>query len=666
MYLTFLLQFVFVLLFFGGTGALAIRLFNKNWFREFDFLTLFASVLVGAILAATLTAVFFTRGKTILTAFIPLGIALGFLHRSTHQQTEAPLRQKKNIRTTTLLAALTTLFIFSLCYWQSVTTSSVLPFVLPHYDYILYNNISYFFSVTGQENIFHINNLYDASYHGAKPHHYLDSWINVLTSTAFGRLDVVNYYLCILPLVYSLIVFGLLALCEIKDLPTVTGFGLAFSLLFFGGVLYPWVDLFPLFANADNFALTAVHGHPKLTFYYIFILAAVVFLYKNNTLSATLALLCLPVMSITALPAIAGGLVLFLLINLKGKWIPPVVSKKILLSTVLTGLFIGLFYVLFDHAQVNMEGTHVGDVKALFVEDLLNINSLRTRINIIGGTVIQLSALYLPFLALLLLFKSDFVSMLRKRELGIFATLAVAICAAGLGGWVLFQRLVNGMQVFNNPAIPTINCVCFVVIIEMASQLQPEPKPKKFRMAAGMFLFLLVIGAHLYSFLSEKNQMKNYDHFGKEYLQAIKSFVASSSSQGIAAGVSLKGPDEYATVFSKYTVYYTLGDYLPFFANGFVPISISDFEIKLSTANSIDAIRDLNAVKLGLFYRFVQAQKEKGTFHTVEQSQLDFIEKYRVRYAIVSAKATIPPFLQARTQQQFTDTVSGERFLILK
>ena len=74
------------------------------------------------------------------------------------------------------------------------------------------------------------------------------------------------------------------------------------------------------------------------------------------------------------------------------------------------------------------------------------------------------------------------------------------------------------------------------------------------------------------------------------------------------------------------------------------PVNISDYNIPTITDTIVRQI-NMEGLKLGLFYRFVENQKKENTFISIDQSQWLFIQKYNIRTIILSPKAILPSFL---------------------
>lgn len=72
------------------------------------------------------------------------------------------------------------------------------------------------------------------------------------------------------------------------------------------------------------------------------------------------------------------------------------------------------------------------------------------------------------------------------------------------------------------------------------------------------------------------------------------------------------------------------------------------------------------AVELSPFYRFIQKQKKEGKYQGYEKAQLDFIDRYKVDFAVVEVGAPIPPQILSCADTVLVDNHSGVRLVLLK
>ena len=111
------------------------------------------------------------------------------------------------------------------------------------------------------------------------------------------------------------------------------------------------------------------------------------------------------------------------------------------------------------------------------------------------------------------------------------------------------------------------------------------------------------------------------------------------------------------------TAGYVLGYYLQYMRDGYTTISMSDFEIPINKGNERNNIKDIQS---GAFYQFVARQKKDGSFLSLAQSQFDFVRDHQINFVILSANAELPSIFEPEIEQVIEDSVSGERFLLLK
>lgn len=70
-------------------------------------------------------------------------------------------------------------------------------------------------------------------------------------------------------------------------------------------------------------------------------------------------------------------------------------------------------------------------------------------------------------------------------------------------------------------------------------------------------------------------------------------------------------------------------------------------------------------IQNSVFYRFVQLQKINKQYISTEQSQMDFIKKFKVKYAVTYKNSTLPVFLQPSVKDSIKDESDGLVFYTL-
>lgn len=89
---------------------------------------------------------------------------------------------------------------------------------------------------------------------------------------------------------------------------------------------------------------------------------------------------------------------------------------------------------------------------------------------------------------------------------------------------------------------------------------------------------------------------------------------------------------------------FVVGGVFDSYRNGLFTIGMSDFTALDYSQNSNFRNKKmlLSRVEEGTFYKYVQIQKQNGTFLSVEDSQLSFAEICNLKYLYVQNNATLP------------------------
>lgn len=584
-----------------------------------------------------------------------------------------------------LIFFLSSLSIFYINYENNVI-NSIFPYILPNEDYIFYNKLSYFIDKTGQENIFHVLNFLDERYHGVKPYHYFDLWFNAGISHFFKGLYAVNFQLITYPLFCSLVFLGLSALVtdtvdkydfpnssigKIKRYKIVLVFFTGLLLMFFGGVFLPFYSNSKYLINVASFAHSPFYGPSKLIYIYLFIIAFFILIKNNNKMLSFIPLLCLPIASITTLPGIIGGIFLFLIINLKLKLITKNQSLRLFLYTIMLVIGILCFYSFFDKKLIKVESVDLRVILDLFDFKKQGIKNLKTIFNIFTLSLLQILIAYLPLVIIFVTRFKDIKIIFKLERLKFSTIISGCILFSALLGWIIIFNSLNSCQIFYNIGISVINIFLIMLICEVVAYYFQAANKKNlnirsFKITANSILWgcILLSSFNFISKTYKTLEIRNSKKYSNEYLIDIKNYIGSSSMPLI--GGSFYGKDSYQSVFSKYTTTYTLGGYLLYMHNGFTTVSLSDFEGMNFSTNPLTREREILAIKMGIFYNYIQDRKKNNTFTSIEEGQKSFIKMHNIKYLIFSKDALIPSFVQSNIKSKVTDKLSGEIFIVLK
>ncbi|HKR07380.1 MAG TPA: hypothetical protein VJY62_22290, partial [Bacteroidia bacterium] len=70
-------------------------------------------------------------------------------------------------------------------------------------------------------------------------------------------------------------------------------------------------------------------------------------------------------------------------------------------------------------------------------------------------------------------------------------------------------------------------------------------------------------------------------------------------------------------------------------------------------------------LKSSFFYRYVMKQKENEKFKSIEQSQFDFINEFKIDFVVAQKNAVVSHAILHRQKKIITDSISKEMFILL-
>jgi hypothetical protein len=70
-------------------------------------------------------------------------------------------------------------------------------------------------------------------------------------------------------------------------------------------------------------------------------------------------------------------------------------------------------------------------------------------------------------------------------------------------------------------------------------------------------------------------------------------------------------------------------------------------------------------LKSSFFYFYVMKQKTSGKFKSIEQSQLDFINEFKIDFVVAERNSFVSPSIMKREKSVIIDSKSQEKFILL-
>lgn len=132
-----------------------------------------------------------------------------------------------------------------------------------------------------------------------------------------------------------------------------------------------------------------------------------------------------------------------------------------------------------------------------------------------------------------------------------------------------------------------------------------------------------------------------------------------------STSVFYKSGKDFTSVFSKNINVYIPNAFLIMKYKEFNPVCLSVFDIPMSKEKLLHDTEE-TIIRNSVFNRFIQVQKKNHEFVSVEQSQLDFIKKNKVKYAFTYLNSRLPDTIQSLVVTSATDSTNGITFYQLK
>ncbi len=231
-----------------------------------------------------------------------------------------------------------------------------------------------------------------------------------------------------------------------------------------------------------------------------------------------------------------------------------------------------------------------------------------------------------------------------------------SITALSESGVLNAEQFYHNTLAFNNVLFISVFMFCFSKII-----CSPILKNKVLYFGS----FVMIIGFIFYNafqYTAKKLKFYNID-YSSDYINK----VLDETKGTFVISTCIFSKEEYENGRWASDLWFAAPEpgYITQFSYGYRDVvNINSF----LTYNNIKNADNNNKYWLenSIFYLFITNQKTEGVFRSYEQSQLDFIDKYHIKFLFASKNAEINKMLEKRVIKEITDNKSGEKFYILK
>ncbi len=490
-------------------GKLLLSLFAYN--EESVFAT-FASAAVGLLAVIFLYSTVRTGGATVNLGFLLLGVILLYQYRGN-----LTLPSMKTAAIKQGIMQLT-LFLIPIFVYQSISyfDGIAVGFKQLHIDHYYFPYLVNGLKLTGVEDIhtdLHFYSEYEIK--GKFTYHYAELWLAAFFSDVLGHSSLVAYYLITVVCCATIYGVGIYAIVAAYSWHTFYKYTFAFAGMLMCGVYFPFYEDFQAtqyFSQADSGILSFFWQKHSLN--YVFLLLGIHVLWRGHILLGFLVLLLLPIFSITFLPAIIGGVWLYLLLSVGAIWRKPLKEERIVMgASIALILFVMVFYSI--HAMEYSAGLLSNSTLLAKVFSLsLGWDDLKPFIANNFYLGMRLFAFYAPYGLVLFMF------YIHHKKIALL--IAGCTFAGAFTASLLFDVL-NAVQFFN------INFIFFNIatVYGLALLLEKlESGRIKRYIAIGLQIVLLCLG--IINAVSAKNKLKPIDAQRTSTFKEIAEYIDES------------------------------------------------------------------------------------------------------------------------------------------
>lgn len=609
--LKFLLICIIALLLSYLCGHVIISFFRSEEDSNKNYIA-FSKFLSGMLFASLLSAIVATSGKTIALACLPFFAGILIAHKpslASFKSNVGKIELQPLVYTLILGAISFFLCLFGYVYNFQHDALNINP------DYNSYAQISSFISKYGIEARDY--DFISPNKVSSQPYHYGLIWSNIFTSKLGGLNHSLALYLVTLPALLSIVISGATAM--INELVKGNNFlkYLGILLLIFAPLTFYSTGIT---SYADGSMDHNITTQPKVVLVYALFIISLIHVFRKKFFIALNLLMIAAILYLVAMPAIAGAVGITALLSLWKKLISKKEFIAIVLSTLLMGVYLLLFYK-FSAAGNDPLPTSEESVMAYHLS-----NNFRG----FAGAVLRFAINFLikvvPFIILAyLLFKKQLKSS--TSFFIIILTSSMVVVASLVHG--LFMLNVDADQFITRSVVPLITVLCFGLTITLLTKAVP------YKVIACIILILTCIPAI--------NPM--FAYWGKGFYvdnKIIKHLDPRDDKElsGKITIATLNDNSFYKYIFKENIRTFTALGYLQFYTDTFssTPIDMAEPDTSIIQYPSVFYSRP--------FYKYVVEQKKNRRYKDLYTSQVSFIKDNRIQFLAWTEKAQVSKELQ--------------------
>ena len=521
------------------------------------------------------------------------------------------------------LPYLLVLFLFSLFQWIKEYDGG--------YIHLYWRDYNYYVSVAETFNSFNkeAGNLWYSLFNEGSlifknPYHYFDIWVNSFLLNFSNIPSIFIYIFQFIPLVavLSSVSFSLI-FTDIFKLKH-------FQSVLVASLMIVLVGVIPL--KAGGFS-SNVFFYPKFLAAFVLFPMIVIFLYKKDYLLSVLIACLTVILHPVYLLTVFGALGLFFLYN----FINERNKKYMYLLLIMIGFVVSyfLFYYLFGEAKpsgFSFDNYFSKEYFAYFFK------------KIFIDYLVRLPFYYFSVsIAFVILLISKRFYILKSIPIIVFILISI------LG--IIFSAGIINRESF---AIVTsvLNTSLLIVVSFILGEIYNSLKEKKHLFGNFVIIvaiFVQVIFSWIYTY---NNTQFKENTVSKSFFTEIKDNKLSE------IGCYFVAPDRFLN--SQFG-----NPHVPIIGGINHLIQRNTYLVSLSVFNKRNNVNIQKIIINTPFYKFVEKQKINEQFESIKKSQIDFIKKYHINYAVFEKGCPYPECLKSFEHKNYIDSLSGITFVYL-
>jgi hypothetical protein len=645
--------------------AISLKIQSKS-----STLDILSKTLTGTILNVIVFSLLITKGISYSLAAVPILIFLFYYlknHTDLIQKNRYSFFDFSNVSLKEI-GYISSVFIFILLVRS-------IDFINLDYDfligggndstYLFYTRIIDYMLITGEENPNTAANLINPNYNGSSIYHYYELWLGALHNFLFHsvssfsfKISVHSLFLILMYCAYCILLEHFIGKLKFYHYLLIIPF--LFSSSIYSNLIIALNDKLPNYSIFHfifgNEAIAFIRH--KVAIVELVLLTSIILFLKKRTQIAFCFLLYFASSYTVIAPAVLSAIFIFAFLYLFIKEKPSFLPKPTLLLCILVPL------IIFILSALNTSTATVTLEKESFIERV----SISKIIQFLGITITQQPLLYLPFSVFFVIIVFAFRKKIpTSLKIAISFFFLLFVCGSFFGSLI---DDFNWRQFYNGIAYPLSKIAftfgCFVIAFFI---LDRRKQYNRFWIA---FSLLILLTTSWLFFRTFRNMQlatnKPIPAYSVDFLKKISQNLDYKSINEPTIGVFLlektKFEEEckmssdgytHANMINQATLLSEMKNTTDFFNLSWADIEVEEgnYFVKSYVKNSI-------------FVQFMNQQKAKATFVSVEDSKVDFINQYAIRYLIAEKNVVMSKSLENKIQKRIVDEKTGLQFCILK